>query len=69
MMKCPECGCKIREQEGYEEEDEMEDEMEGGDESEGEGELVVKEVDVPEDKEDLIKKKLMELGKMLASIK
>jgi len=61
MMKCPECGCKIREQEGYEEEDEME----GG---EGEGELVVKEVDVSADKEEMIKKKLMELGKLMASI-
>lgn len=67
-MKCPECGCKIREQEGYEEEDQMEeeeDEMEGG---EGEGELVVKEVDVSADKEEMIKKKLMELGKLMASI-
>lgn len=59
MMKCPKCGCQMGEQEGYEEEDEM---------PESEGELVVKEVEVPDDKEDLIKKKLMELGKLMATI-
>ena len=63
MMKCPDCGCRFREQEGYEEEDEMEDEM-----PESEGELVVKEVDVSSDKEEMIKKKLLQLGKLMASI-
>lgn len=62
MMKCvcPACGHKF----DYEEE-EMEDELEGG---EDEGKIVVKEVDVPDDKEEMIKKKLMELGKLMASI-
>lgn len=63
MMKCvcPACGHKF----DYEEEEEMEDELEGG---EDEGKIVVKEVDVPDDKEEMIKKKLMELGKLMASI-
>lgn len=68
MMKCPKCGCQMREQEGYEDESdemEMEDQMEGG---EAEGKVIVKEVDVPDDKEEQIKKKLMELGKLMASI-
>ena len=51
-----------------------ESEMEGGEEESAEGEPVegvvkVEKVEVPASKEDLIKKKLMELGKMLASIK
>ena len=79
MMKCPECGCKFREQEGKEEEYPEESEMEGGEEEYSEessedeplieGEVKVEKVEVPSDKEDMIKKKLMELGKMLASIK
>lgn len=59
---CPACGHKF----DYEEESEMESEMEGGDESEGK--VIVKEVDVPDDKEEMIKKKLMELGKLMATI-
>jgi hypothetical protein len=72
MMKCPECKCQFREEEGKMEEeyeDEGESEMEGGEVSEEEMPVVkVKKVEVPSDKEDMIKKKLMELGKMLASI-
>lgn len=79
MMKCPECGCRFREQEGKVEDESPEHEMsespeeEGGESDEeyesGEGEVVVKKVNVSDNKEELIKKKLMELGKLMASIK
>jgi hypothetical protein len=58
------------EEEGYEEEAGEESEMEGGEMEDGEESgVVIKEMQVPADKEEAIKKKLMELGKMLASIK
>jgi hypothetical protein len=77
MMKCPECKCRFREEEGKEDEYESEEmEEEGGEEKSvddememPEGELMVEKVELPASKEKLIKKRLMELGKMIASLK
>lgn len=64
-MMCPKCGCDIEveaEPEEYEAEKGM-PEM-----SKGESTIEVKEIDVPEDKQAEIKKKLAQIGKLLASV-
>lgn len=69
---CPKCGEEFEmEEESPEHEAGESSEYEGGEmeEEEGGDSVVIKNVQVPPGKEELIKKKLFELGKMLASIK
>lgn len=61
MMICPKCGCEIERKE-YDAEKGM-SEMEAP-----EGMIEIKEIDVPADKQAEIRKRLAEIGKLLASV-